>query len=320
VALAAVFAAAAGLSTLLVLRQAPVAPESHMSELAEIRPLVEGEKVLFLGRDNFVLYELRGSKPYTHVRNFYDPYFVRPNFDLKDVGSKFDFDAVTDTTLARFPYVITTRAPYASGPPEGYRPLKFTDSYVLWEQESTPLGREPVEKGPEPAGPLRCRGPQRSAGIFLKRPIYEPASGWSSTSIEDGASASRTLNLPAGTWQLSLQYDSTRPVTLAGPGLKETLPGNLDYRGVTPFWPAGTVTVHGSQPVRIEASVEQPPLLGRLIRAHSVAHLGAIGATPAGPSYVHGAESPAPGDGELLIGDRYHEACGSYGDWRVRPR
>ncbi len=51
--------------------------------------------MLFLGRDNFVLYELRGSKPYTHVRNFYDPYFVEPNFELADVGSKFDFDSVT---------------------------------------------------------------------------------------------------------------------------------------------------------------------------------------------------------------------------------
>ena len=36
-----------------------------------------------------------GSKPFTHVRNFYDPYFVEPNFELTDVGSKFDFDSVT---------------------------------------------------------------------------------------------------------------------------------------------------------------------------------------------------------------------------------
>ena len=59
--------------------------------------------MLFLGRDNFVLYELRGSKPYTHVRNFYDPYFVEPNFDLANVGAKFDFDSVTARDAGRVP-------------------------------------------------------------------------------------------------------------------------------------------------------------------------------------------------------------------------
>ncbi len=111
----------AALSSFLVLRQAPVGPSDHSEELAEIRPLVEGEKLLFLGRDNFVLYELRGSKPFTHVRNFYDPYFVKPNFELRDVGSKFDFDSVEARKLDRFPYVLTTRAAYASGPPAGVR-------------------------------------------------------------------------------------------------------------------------------------------------------------------------------------------------------
>ena len=94
-----------------------MAPTEHADQLAQIRPLVAGEKLLFLGRDDFVLYELRGSKPFTHVRNFYDPYFVEPNFDLADVGSKFDFDSVTADTLARFPYVLTTSATYASQRP-----------------------------------------------------------------------------------------------------------------------------------------------------------------------------------------------------------
>ena len=114
--------------------------------------MIEGEKLLFLGRDNFVLYELRGSKPFTHVRNFYDPYFVEPNFDLEQVGSKFDFDSVTAETLARFPYVLTTRAAYASGPPPGYRVVARTESYLLWAKQKglSPIGREPAEFGPEP--------------------------------------------------------------------------------------------------------------------------------------------------------------------------
>ena len=58
--LAAVLAAAMALSSLLVLRQTPVAPTDHANQLAEFRPLVQGQKVLFLGRDNFIAYELRG--------------------------------------------------------------------------------------------------------------------------------------------------------------------------------------------------------------------------------------------------------------------
>ena len=124
--IAGLFAFSALLSSFLVLRQSPVAPTTHADELEQIRPLVEGENVLFLGRDNFVLYELRGSKPYTHVRNFYDPFYVEPNYDLKQVGSKFDFDSVAAEKLDRFPFVITTDSKYASEPPPEYQLVKET--------------------------------------------------------------------------------------------------------------------------------------------------------------------------------------------------
>ena len=75
-------------------------PTAHQEELAEIRPLVEGEKLLFLGRDNFVLWEMRGSRPFTAVKNYYDPFYVEPNVELADVFSKFDFDSVDGETLA----------------------------------------------------------------------------------------------------------------------------------------------------------------------------------------------------------------------------
>ena len=169
VALGAVFALAAAATSFLILRQAPVAPTAHAEELRQIRSVVEGEKLLFLGRDNFVLYELRGSKPYTHVRNFYDPYFVEPNFDLANVGSKFDFDSVTATTLAEFPYVLTTKAEYASGPPPGYRVAASTDSYELWEKNGTPLGREPGESDQAPGRHGRLPAAATGARLELRR-------------------------------------------------------------------------------------------------------------------------------------------------------
>ena len=107
-----------------------------------------------------------------------------------------------------------------------------------------------------------------------------------------GNLASVSVELPRGLWNLSVQYDATRPLTLSDPeaGYSATLPGNLDYRGTAPFWPAGTIGVEGRDPIRIGASVERPPLVGRLLGAHSVAHLGAIAATRVGdPQLHHGA-------------------------------
>jgi hypothetical protein len=301
-ALVAVFAVGVACSSFLVLRQAPVAPEPHMDELAEIRPLVEGEKVLFLGRDNFVLWELRGSKPFTHVRNFYDPYFVEPNFDLRDVGSKFDFDSVTAETLARFPYVITTRAAYASGPPPDYEIVLETPSYVLWEKGGPVARRVPAEDGPEPGAVLECHGEADGVAAVLPRePLLFGAGDWSSTSVESGSEASIELDVPPGVWDVSLRYDSTRPLTLtASVGAYEAeLPGNLDYRGTGPFWDAGQIAVGRVQPLRIEAAVSEPPTGGRLLGAHAVAHLGDLALSRFGP------ERSVPAT----------RACGKYADW-----
>ena len=284
-ALGAVFAAAAAFSSFLILRQAPVGPEAHAAELAQIRPLVEGEKLLFLGRDNFVLHELRGSKPFTHVRNFYDPYFVEPNFELEDVGAKFDFDSVGAQTLARFPYVLTTRAAYASGAPPGYRRVLETDSYLLWRRGRADLARQPGETDAQP-GRLGGCGKDASRVVSFSPPP-SIAADWSAETIEGGGSATTTIELGPGSWELSLQYDASRPLTVAAEGATATLPANLDYRGTAPFWPAGTVEVDEGGPVTVTASVERPALAGRLLGADSVAHLGALAATVAG--------TPGPG-------------------------
>ncbi len=282
-ALGAAFAVAVAACSFLILRQAPVAPTEHADQLAQIRPLVAGEKLLFLGRDDFVLYELRGSKPFTHVRNFYDPYFVEPNFDLANVGSKFDFDSVTADTLARFPFVLTTNAAYASRPPPGYEPVKRTADYTLWRRGASPAGRQPGETDAAPGRIGGCPSGATPARVssFATPPVSADADAWSQTTVESGESATAELDLPAGTWDLSLQYDATRSVTVDAGGVDETLPGNLDYRGTAPYWPAGTITSDGG-PTQVEVTVADPPLAGRLLGAHSVAHLGGIAAVREG--------------------------------------
>jgi hypothetical protein len=199
-----------------------------------------------------------------------------------------------------------------------------TDSYVLWKRRGA-VKRTPLETGPQPgrddlpacAAPA---GPERGleAAFFAATPVRRRAEAWSpSTPLEDGATASVRLELPRGSWQLSLQYDATRPLTLTAPGLDSTLPGNLDYRGVAPYWPAGRIRVAHGGPVRVEAEVEAPPITGRALGASSVAHLGTIAATRIGPTYVEGARPPFPGQGVTIgaLGDR----CPGYGDWAPSP-
>jgi hypothetical protein len=331
-ALAALVAVGTTFSSFLILRQAPVGPEDHMQELAEIRPLVEGEKVLFLGRDNFVLNELRGSRPFVAVRNYYvpDSLYVKPNAELRDVFAKFDFDSVTARTLADFPYVLTTRATYASAPPPRYEVAAQTESYVLWHARGRVLDRVPGETGPEPGAVARCGREEpasRAAVAFTRRPIVVAEGRWSASTLESGSRSTLTFDLPRGEWRISLRYDATRPVTLsAGPtSLEERLeiaelPGNLDYRGPAPFWPAGAIEVAGrggASEVEIVAEVEDPPPLGRVLGAEAVAHLGELAAAPAGEGFA-GGETPLPGEGRRLVSGG--EACGEYVDWELaRP-
>ena len=316
-ALAGVLAAAMALSSFLVLRQTPVAPTDHADQLAELRPLVQGQKVLFLGRDNFVAYELRGSRSFTAVRNYYDPNYVKPNLRQRDVFRKFDFDSVTPATLNRFPYVITTRAAYASGPPPNFKPVRETADFVLWKRAGPVGSRRTLQEGPNPGAVLDCPSPEARklpanarATVFARPPVV--GGTWSpSSTVEGGASVTQTLNIPRGRWEISLQYDATQPLRISAPGFSETLPANLDYRGSVPFYPVGQLTVDRSGPVRFTVQEDSPPALGRLLGTKAEAHLGAIAASPAG------AGGPIPGEAEQVVpGNR---ACGRYLDWYSAP-
>ncbi len=96
------------------------------------------------------------------MRNYYDPNYVKPNLRLKDVFQKFDFDSVTPATLARFPFVITTRAAYASGPPPAFRPLRRTSDFVLWKRIGPVGARRTLAEGAGPVPRSIARRPARS--------------------------------------------------------------------------------------------------------------------------------------------------------------
>jgi hypothetical protein len=310
--IAVVLAAGMVVSSFAVLRQAPVGPTDHADQLDELRPLVQGQKVLFLGRDNFIAYELRGARPFTAVRNFYDPNYVKPDLRLRDVFRKFDFDSVTAATLDRFPYVITTRGAYASGPPPTFEPVRETPDFVLWKRTGPAGPRRVLDEGDSPGVRLDCsggRGPPTAGGsatVFARPPVI--GGTWSpGSTVEAGSPVTQTLELPAGRWEISIQYDATQPIRVSAPGFSETLPANLDYRGSVPYFPAGQLSVARRGPVRFTVAVEDPPFLGRVLGTKAQAHLGAIAASPAG------AGGPIPGEAEQSV--PLAHACGRYVDW-----
>ena len=57
-------------------------------------PLVHGEDVLFLGRDNFISWELLGAEVYTPILNHYDTEETSTLYRATPINAKFDWDNV----------------------------------------------------------------------------------------------------------------------------------------------------------------------------------------------------------------------------------
>ena len=145
------FVAAAAFSTLLPLRQAAVGPDYHLQEMLQMRPIVDGQNVLFLGRDNFVSWELIGSEVYAPITNHYDVEEVPALYRATDLNAKFDWDNVPPPVMNRFDWVVTTSAAMQSQAPVGFRPRLRTHDFVLWHRDH-PVGQrrtlfEPINPG-----------------------------------------------------------------------------------------------------------------------------------------------------------------------------
>src|SRR5215211_2863114 len=149
--LAIAFAGAAAVSTLLPLRESAVGTDHHLQEMLRMRPLVDGQKVLFLGRDNFVSWELIGSEVYAPITNHYDTEEIPSLYRATPVNAKFDWDNVPirqdfassefpaddfsddDLALDDFDWVVTTSAAEASEAPSGFEPRLRTGDFILWK-------------------------------------------------------------------------------------------------------------------------------------------------------------------------------------------
>jgi hypothetical protein len=301
-ALAVVFVAGAVWSTFLALRDAPVGPPGHGAQLTAFLPIVHGKPVLYAGQDRYAAYELLGADTHVPLVEFPDD-AVSPNpekpFDTGDAYSPIDFDSFNRGTLDRFPYVITSRGAWNSQNPPNFKRIAKTPSFVLWERTGpTPRHRHVLLEGTEAGALAHCNSPE--VRILLKSGGRASLFGetqvgtkpmWSNGSIlETGMSTTQTLDLPKGTWDLSLQYFSPFGLTVEAPGFKEPLipgldgqrPSSISLNNNGQFWPAGKFQSPGGK-VEFRVKAASADWLQSLTGWDAKAYIGEIVATKAEP-------------------------------------
>jgi hypothetical protein len=321
--LAVAFIGGAIYSSLLVLRDAPVAPAGHGAELRAFLPIVHGQPVLYAGQDRYAAHNLLGADTHVPLVEFPDP-AVSPNpekpFDTGDAYSPIDFDSFSHGTLERFNYVITGRAAWNSQAPPNFKRVAATPSYLLWERTGpTPENRHVLLEGTEAGARAGCAAPEirillgnpGRAGLFPDA-VIGPKSGWTQGSVlETGQSTSQSLRLPAGDWNLSLQYFSPFSLTLTAPGFQQSLiaaldgqrPNTISLASNGQFWPAGRFRSDGGA-AKFTLTAAKADALQSLSGYDGKAYVGELVAVLVGPhrtvplaaacdSWIDWFESPA---------------------------
>ena len=307
------FAAAAAFSTLLPHRQSAVGPGYHQQEMLRNRPIVDGQNVLFLGRDNFVSWELIGSEVYAPITNHYDVEEVHALYRATSLNAKFDWDNVPVFVMNKFHWVVTTSAAMQSQAPAGFSPRLRTHDFILWHRDRPVGQRRTLFEPINPGAPLDCSHPGESklrkvdgtATVFTAQPVVGRV--WNpSPALTQSKPAQQRLYLTPGRWDISIQYASTQAMQVTASGgplaspFDATLRTNLLFRGPSPYYPVGTLEVKRPGEVVFNVSVDDPPLIGRLLHTESKVYLAGLAATRADP----------PRQGVPL-----RRACGRYIDW-----
>ncbi len=308
IALATGFALVCAFSSFLALRDSVVAPNEHADQLSGIREKVEGDWTLSLTTDRYTDYELRSTLVGSPARN---AQIIVPSRNGKDFRLPLDFDSVAPETLDVFKWVLVTRAPYRSEPPKNLRLVESTDSYELWKRVGPSQVNERVfGEEARPGKVLKCtphdikigsrRRVAQTATIFDPPPVIGKRFSWGpSGDLAPGESATQTLQLPAGEWDLSMQYQSPvvgLSVDAAGESfdLPAAMDGAIPFRlGQGPFWPVGQISSSGD-PVEITVSIDDLSTFQSLIGVNRKAAIGNIVATHTAP-YRTITFAPAPG-------------------------
>src|SRR5439155_17745482 len=225
-----------------------------------------------------------------------------------------DWDHFASSTLDRFDAVITPAGAYYSTAPPSFRLAARTSDFLLWRRTGPTLLRHPGEHGPTVGRILRCLRPhgaalrkRKGSAVILPKPHELNQSDWPTQPRRAGQSVTQTVHVPAGRWNVSLQYVSKTGLDLTAPGYRFTLPPNLSRFGT--YWPAGTLSQPRSGPLTINVLTRPGNKLARALQApQSTIALNSPDSAPVGRLVLTRAAArprvvPFPA------------ACGRYLDW-----
>lgn len=285
-----------GIADLQGMRASMIGPTAHVEELRTLQPRIEGKKVLYIGGNDFIEYELARTavRPAILAGGEYVPFSsekpLAPSTTL-------DWDSFDAPTLNEYQYAITTRDAGASAPPPQFHLVATTPEYQLWKRVGAVQERSILagEANGASGALLECNTPEgrkivQGGGIAALR--AQPVT-LQPPFVTAGTSEQMAFELAAGTWELDLPYISPREVEVEDGSFHATLPANLDPLGQR--WPLGRFTSDG-QPSTMTFSVSK----NLLTPSTSAAVLGPITATPAGSH-------------DRIVPIR--QACGRYVDW-----
>jgi hypothetical protein len=245
-AVAAVFVALALYSSSRALRMEPVWPSESTSELLSLAKSTRGQTVLFLGNSDYAAWLFSDSDMSGLASNEVSmaQARLRPNKPFM-YGSPTDFDSVDPSTINRFQWVVTPSTTYASQTPPGFVLVRRLPLYELWKRVGVVAPRRVIEAASAPGAVLDCRDPLAKA-LSRRRGVAAVAAAPVAAAlppIKQGNGTSLSLHLPAGRWELSLQYVSAMPVEVSAGGQRWRMPAYLDRPG--PFFDVGSVDSPG---------------------------------------------------------------------------
>lgn len=296
-AMAGGFVILAAHSSYLALRNEPVWPPESTSELLSLDEVTRGQTVLFLGNTDYAAWLFSDSKMSALASNSISMDQASSRASKPFVfGAALDFDTVDPASLNRFRWVVTSNTTAASAPPVGFVLARRLRMYELWERVATVEPRSVIEAPGAPGAVLDCRN--RLARAFSRRAgaaavMTAPITA-SIPQLTPGSSATLSLRLPRGAWDLSLQYVSELPLSVSAAGKRWSMPAYLDRPG--PFFSIGRVSSPGGT-VRVTMTAGRPSLL----TGH---HLIALA------SEMAAVRAP---DARTLV--PLSRACGRYVDW-----
>jgi hypothetical protein len=262
-AVAGLFCTFAGYSNYLALRNEPVGTPVPERNLSAFRSTIGHSAVLFLGDDDYAPWELRGAEFGALSADTLSTDSASPRPSKQWVyGDALDFDSVEPSDLDHFQYVVTSNSPYASQPPANFRLVKTNRFYELWRRTGPTAPRQVIESSGAPGAILNCSSAlgrrlrsEHGVASVMATPVTVPGPG-----LPPGGAATVSLPLPAGRWEISIQYVSDFVVELSAGSSTWTMPAFLGRPG--PFFGIGAVTGLGTKsPVQLTIRAPRPSVL-----------------------------------------------------------